>query len=235
MNHTTTKTSKPIKIKKYIQFGKMRNLKELTKIFILGIIIGMLNISCKQLSYTPKGIDPIPLFNLKLQDDLDICNIISNNDSVFAQKYNCSCSAPEYGGNWKLISVIVNDTNIYVGRRILIVQFEKQCDALEWYKNHIKRVKVGSCNRMYKEKQENNNRYFIAYQTIGIDYNHGIPFIGNYINLELGFLLNNYCVFISYLDFSATSKKNYKDTINNDIILVSEMLNDILNKKNNIE
>jgi hypothetical protein len=210
-------------------FGKRNDLSNMKKIVIISVClilgVGIILVS-NLLSHKPKGIDPTPLYYLQIPDDLDVCSIISNNDSVLAKKYHCKCRVPEGIGNWLLLSIPVNDTNKYVGREILIMQSETYSDALEWYLFHKGSAKIDS--KIYKEKERYKSKYFMAYQAMGIDFNHGIPFISNYILLEFGFLINNYFVFISYTDFSATSKKNYKNNINNDIILVSELFNDVL-------
>ena len=190
--------------------------------WIFGVIIILGTVSC---SHTPKGIDPTPLYNLQLPDDIDVFNVIFDNDSVLAKKYNCQQKETAVGCDWWLMSISINDTNKYVGRDITILQFKSShSDALEFY------LFSKATNRIYKEGRQNKNQYFMAYEPSGIDFNHGIPFIGNYILLEFVFLINNYCIFISYTDFSATSKNVYRENINNDIILVSKMFNDVMLK-----
>jgi len=163
------------------------------------------------------------LYNLQLPDDLDVFTTIFSNDSALAKKYNCQQKETAYGCNWWLMSMSINDTNKYVGRNITILQFKSsRSEALDFY------LISKATNKIYEEKTQNNNRYFMAYEPNGIDFSHGIPFIGDYILLDLGFLINNYCVFISYHDSSATSKNVYKENINNDILLVSELFNDVL-------
>jgi len=199
--------------------------------WVFGVIIILSINSCSLLSHTPKGINPTPLYDLQLPDDLDVFTTIFSNDSVLAKKYNCQQKETMNGCKWWLMSISTNDTNEYVGKDITILQFKSSSsDALDFYLTSKSLSKIGFCSRLYKSKKQYNNRYFMIYEMICIDFNHGIPFIGNYILLDLGFLINNYCVFISYTDFSATSKNVYKDNLNNDIILVSKMFNDVMLK-----
>ena len=194
--------------------------------WIFGVIIIFGTVSC---SYTPKEIDPTPLYNLQIPDNLDVFNIIFDNDSTLVKKYNCQQKETVDGCKWWLMSIPINDTNKYVGRDITILQFKSSIsDALEMYSGNKEISLIDG--KLYKEEEKGNNKYFMAYEKIGIDFNHGIPFIGNYILLDLGFLINNYCVSISYTDFSATSKNVYKNNINNDIILVSKLFNDVMLK-----
>ena len=194
--------------------------------WIFGVIIILGTVSC---SHTPKGIDPTPLYNLQLSDDLDVFNTIFDKDTVLAKKYNCQKKETAHGCKWWLMSISINDTNKYVGRNITIFQFKNSSsDALEMYSCEKDMSLING--NLYKEEEKDNNRYFMAYKKIGIDFNHGIPFIENYILFNFGFLINSYYVSISYTDFSATSKNVYKDNINNDIILVSKIFNDVMLK-----
>jgi len=195
-------------------------MKNFSWIFCIIIILG--TVSC---SHTPKGIDTTPLYNLQLSDDLDVFNIIFDNDSVLAKKYNCELITPEFGRYENKLRISVsatNDTNEYIMRNIDIWQFEKCTDALEWYLSE-KSISLIE-GKLYKEEQEK-NKYFMTYQKISISQNHGIPLIENGTILDLGFLLNRYLVIISYTDFGSKNK-NYKQDINNDIILVSKIFND---------
>jgi hypothetical protein len=199
-------------------------IKQIAIFLSLSLLFIFWHISC---SHKPEGVDHTPLYDLQLPNNLDAFAIIFDNDSALAKKYNCQQEETVDGCKWRLMSISINDTNKYVGRDITIMQFKNSSsDALEWYLwNKSSSLVEG---KLYKEDKSNNNRYFMTYDGIGIDYNHGIPFIGNYILLELGFLMSNYCIFISYTDFSATSKNVYKYNINNDIVLVSELFNDVL-------
>jgi len=205
----------------------MRKLIIIVSIFFV-LVVGIILIN-NLLSYKPKGIDPAPLYYLELPDDLDVCSIISYNDSVLAKKYNCKCREPEgRGGDCLLLSIPVNDTNRYAGRNILIIQFENHSDAINRYLFCKEGTKTNSI--IYKEGKRYKSGYFMAYVPISTDIQHGIPVIDNGIRLNFGFLVNNYFITISYRDFSAKSKETYKDNINNDIILVSKLFNDVLEK-----
>jgi hypothetical protein len=167
------------------------------------------------------------LYDLQLPDDLDVFTAIFSNDSLLAKKYSCRQKWTVDGCEWWLMSIYVKDTNEYVGRDITIMQFKHSSnDALEHYSFGKSSSLIEG--KLYKEDKSNNNRYFMTYERIGIDYNHGIPFIGNYILLDFGFLINKYFVSISYIDFSATSKNIYIDNINNDILMVSKLFTDAL-------
>ena len=185
---------------------------------ILSVLIILCNSSC---SHTPKGIDPTPLYNLQLPDDLDILATIFSNDSVLARKYNCELTYE----NRKMISIpATNNAEEYL-RYIEIWQFEKYSDAIEEYV-FWKGISLIE-GKLYKEEEQDKNRYFMTYQTNGIYQNHCIPQISNCTILEFGFLLNKYVVLISYTDF-VSQNENYKDNINNDILMVSELFNDVL-------
>ena len=192
--------------------------------WIFGIIIILGTVSC---SHTPKGIDPTPLYNLQLPDDLDVFNIIFEDDSTLAKKYNCELIIPGFGRHENKLRISVpatNDTNEYIMRNIDIWQFETCTDALEWYSSEKSISLIES--KLYKEEQEN-NKYFMIYKRISISQNHGIPLVDNSTILDLSFLLNRYLVIISYTDF-VSKNKNYKQDINNDIILVSKIFNDVM-------
>ena len=195
--------------------------------FLIMILFG--NISClSQISKTPKGVEPTPLYLLQLPDNLDVSTIIFS-DSNFVKKYNCRLGG--LGGlyeNW--ISVPpTNDTIKDIFRNIEIHQFKKYDDALKRYLYSKKTIDTSE--RLYKEEKQGANRYFIIYKRIRLDYNHGIPCgIYNDPELSLGFLLNKYFISISYADYRYDKKKKvcYVCDINNDILLVAKILNDVV-------
>jgi len=192
---------------------------------ILGVII-ILVVSRPSLSYTPKGIDPTPLYNLQLPDDLDVSTAIFSNDFALAKKYQCQLKYD----NWIFIYT-TNDTNKYkyLIREVVIMQFENHNDALKQYSDSKEFRR--NISKIYKE-EEHNNRYFMAYSPIDIGFCHGIPIplLTNFVCLDFGFLINNYYAYISYRDLGGEIKKTYKDIANNDIILVSELFNEVLEK-----
>ncbi len=210
--------------------------------FVFSIILFSLALSltsCSRLiSKTPKGIDTNPLFKLQLLSDTNLFILLSKNDSAFARKYNCSLNHQlELGMNahgqysdW-INMPSTNDTIKDIFRGIEIWQFATTNEALEKYLDYQKTFKKDASARIYKEKKQFDNRYFIIYKTIRFDYNHGIPYkINNDPELNLGFLINKYFVFISYTKYSNGQKtpEFYKSDINNDIIYVSTFFKDVV-------
>ncbi len=184
---------------------------------------------------TPKGIDPNPIYTLKLPEDIDISAILFSNDSTLAKKYNCKLKKIENiekNINWEWIIIpATNDTNEYISRDIKIGQFKNDSEAFEMYSSFKSIYTIGFYSRLYKEKKQTDNRYCMIYETPQIDNNHGFFYLFNGTLLEFAFLINNYLVTITYTDFGSIEKK-YKSNINNDIIMVSELFNDILIKYN---
>ena len=195
---------------------------------IFGTMILLGNISCLgQISKTPKGVDPMPLYILQLPDNLDV-SIVILNDSNFVKKYNCQIKG--LYENWISIPA-TNDTIKGIFRDIEIWQFEKNSDALKKYLSYKNTFLDDTSAKLYKEEKQEKNRYFIIYKGIRLNYNHGISIgIYNDPELRLGFLLNKYFISISYTDFRTDKKKKacYVCDINNDILLVSKILNDIV-------
>ena len=211
------------------------------KILIFGILIFLGN-SCALLlkPNTPKGIDPAPLYNLQIPDSINIdvgaFAIIFSNDSALAKKYHFRLGESKRA---KWIH-IYDTTDHFYGflKSIEIQRFEKDSDALNYYLNFKGTCKSGFYYRLYKSKKQSNNRYFMTYATTQIDRCHGIPCgLYNDPDLELGFLLHKYVVSISYSEFffDGKEKQNYKQIINNDIILISKMFTDIIKQVQNGE
>jgi len=196
--------------------------------FLIIILLG--NISClSQISKTPKGVDPTPLYTLQLPDNLDAFTVVFN-DSNFVEKYNCRFNI--LSREWIISIPPTNDTIEGIYRHIVIGQYEKYDDALKRYLYSKEASTIDTAARIYKEEKQGANGYFITYKRIRLDYNHGIPCgISNYPELNLGFLLNKYFISISYTDYRYDKKKKvcYVCDINNDILLVSKILNDIVN------
>jgi hypothetical protein len=202
--------------------------------FLLWEII--LSTSC----LTPKGIDVNPLFNLHLSEGTNLFVQLSNNDSALAKQYNCrlnhvlelGMNAHGQYNNWISLPS-TNDTIENIFRGIEIWPYENADEALNQYDEYKKTFSHGSSAHIYKEEHRGKNRYYIIYKGIRFDTNHGIPYaVDNDPELSLGFLINNYFVYISYTKYSTYENKlaeTYIQDINNDIVTTSNFLNDIIN------
>jgi hypothetical protein len=206
-------------------------------IFCSLLLLGF-EITCRIISKTPKGIDPNPLFDLQLPSDTNLFILLSKNDSALARKYNCrlihqlelGMNAHGQYNDWIDIPS-TNDTIKNIFRGIEIWQFATSKGAVERYMDYRKIFKEDASARIYEEKSQLDKKYFMIYKTVRFDYNHGIPYkIYNDPELMLGFLINKYCVFISYTKYTFGQKtpEYYKSDINNDIIYVSTFFKDVI-------
>lgn len=197
------------------------------KLYIaLIIMISVTLTSCLRfISMTPKNVNPKPVYNLEFNGNLDILSNI--NDTTILPKIEYTY---QLNDNKSLLVKSINDTIKGYYRIVEISQYNTCDEALKACENSKWIFTRGLPARLYKEKGEKFNRYFVTYETIQFNYNHGLPigFINN-PEIVVGFLKNN--IFTS-VHLTSYNKKdhNYVDMINSDIIYLGEILKNRIKK-----
>ena len=169
---------------------------------------------------TPRGIDISPISEIKFNGQIDIIDNISANISVplyHNKNYPIDAKMLLFGPR-------INDNSSNIYRGIEIAQFTANDSALKYYENYKKMFTDISDNwRLYKEYVKDNDRYFVSYETVHFDYNHGIPCgIVSKPNIIVVVLKYNIFIDISYVSYGKYD--NYINDINDDIVYVSKLL-----------
>jgi hypothetical protein len=168
---------------------------------------------------TPKGIDISPIFDFKIDSQINMVDQIEKKISYKQPKKDITDR-----GDTLLFSSPDNKHPNDVFRSIEIWQFKTSEDALSEYNSYKKTFTDRSMYRkLYKEEKDRNGNYFISYESVHFDYNHGIPCgIVSKPHILIGVLKNNVLIVIAYDGYRYYD--DYIKEINEDIVYVSKLL-----------
>ncbi len=163
---------------------------------------------------TPEGVDISPVHELELVLGKDYVGILNSMDigempslENSEQRTLHIPSSNQNEGNWKRI-------NIYQHRT-----FESARDHYE----STKRKSSSAPDKLYGEIGESQNKCFLTYEDVHLDYDHGVPcgFVTS-PSITIGFLKNELFLSVDYTGLS--NHDRYVEEINADISYLSELL-----------
>lgn len=207
------------------------------KIFTIFIIVLILAVSAGALFYlkwpkpsTPEGTNPYPIFNTDFQNPVIISvekipSSISGIRMIKEKNYNrISIKLPKYGDIDKY------EYDVFKGADI--IEFNSNKEATDEYIKYKETFTDESEYwKLYKEEGNSTNKFFIAYKTTEIYYNHLIPSgIRTSPEIIIVYLKNNIFVTVSYTGYK--NYNNYIKEINIDIVYVSDILKHVIENKN---
>lgn len=164
---------------------------------------------------TPNGLDLSPILNVKIDGRAHIVNEIAKKISDRQPKKDIADK-----GDSLLFNAPDNTHPNDVFRTIEIWQFRTTGDAMSKYDSYKKTFSDRSMyKKLYKEER---GHYFITYEAVHFDYNHGIPCgIAAKPHILLGVLKNNVLVIVAYDGYRYYD--DYIKEINEDIVYVSKL------------
>ena len=188
--------------------------------FIIGVVFfGLILTSCRLISKTPKGINPNPVYDIMINTKLDILSLLK--DSAISKQIDFKYFP--YEKNAIMIKGM-NAPEKAVFEQIEIFQYNSLDESEHQYQSYKQSSTQSSEDRLFCETGDSLNKYFIAFEVIHLDYNHGIP--AGFINIPdiiICFKKDKYFLSVSYSSYS-DKKLDYVAQINSDLICLSKVL-----------
>ncbi len=196
--------------------SKNRIIVILSAVILLGLFLFLIAWPSPK---TPKGIDMSPINDCKIDGQINIVDHIEKKITDKQPKKDIKSR-----GDTLLFSSPNDKHPNDVFRTIEIWQFRTTEAALDKYNSYKKTFTDRSMHKsLYKEEREGDDKYFMSYESVHFDYNHGIPCgIVSKPSILIGVLKNNVLIVIAYDGYRYYD--DYIKEINEDIVYVSQLL-----------
>jgi hypothetical protein len=192
-----------------------------SKISMLIVLLLMLaNCTAFYKSKTPEGVSVASLCSLPIEQHYDRLPRV-------AELLGRGSIEPSSNGSY---TVIINtrwsQNNDAIFRQIDLCQYPTDAQALEYYHACRKQFTDESNNHnMHKEEYVNNSRYFMSYEPVEYNTNHGIPCgIIDSPRIFICVVKHNLVVGVSYNSYEKENKDNYIKAINDDVLYANRLL-----------